>query len=328
MKKNLKNKKIIGAIISLGLFLYNVITWGFMIYAVGSNKFLESIKAKLIKRKKEKKENTDEFLDCEALKEECEVKHWLNRAKVEEINLISKDDLKLYGRKIMKNQPNHKWVITVHGYRTNGDFMNKYALRYYNRGYNVIIPDLRGHRKSEGKFIGMGWLDKDDIKLWIKYIINIDREAEIVLHGVSMGAATVMMLSGDNLPDNVKVIVEDCGYTSVFDIFRSESRARFKIAHYPMLILGSFLSKVFIGYSWFEASAIKQLKKNENIPMLFIHGDKDTFVPFYMLDKLYDAAACEKKKLVIAGAKHAEADRTAGNYYWKCVFSFVNKYVN
>ena len=325
MKKNLKNKKIIGAIISLGLFLYYVVTWGFMVYAIGSNRFLESIKSKLRRRKKEQIEQN---LEYDELKEECEVKHWLNRVNIEEIILISKDNLKLYGRKMMKKKYSYKWVIAVHRYRVNGDIMNRYALRYYNRGYNVIIPDLRAHRNSEGKYIGMGWLDKDDIKLWIKHIINIDREAEIVLHGVSMGAATVMMLSGDKLPDNVKVIVEDCGFTSVYDIFRSESRARFKIAHYPMLLLGSLICKLRIGYSWFEASAIKQLKKNKDIPMLFIHGDKDTFVPFYMLDKLYNAAVCDKEKVVIAGAGHAEAVRTAGNYYWKCVFSFINKYIN
>lgn len=324
MKKNLKDKKIIGAIISVGLFLYYIISWGFLIYAIGSKKWLSKFKIK--KKKDESKKN--EIYNYDLIREKDEVNHWLKRARVEETYLISKDNLKLYGKKVLKKNNSHKWVITVHGYRASGEAMEKYALRYYNRGYNVIIPDLRSHRNSDGKFIGMGWLDKDDIKLWIKHIINIDREAEIVLHGVSMGAATVMMLSGDKLPDNVRAIVEDCGFTSVYDIFRSESRARFRVAHYPALLMGSCICKRHVGYSWFEASSIKQLKKNNNIPMLFIHGDKDTFVPFAMLDKLYDAANCEKKKVIVHGAGHAESVNMAGNYYWKCVFSFLKDYID
>ena len=182
MKKNLKDKKIIGAIITLGLFLYYIISWGFLIYAIGSKKWISKFRFK----KKRDEYDKDEIYNYDLLKEKGEVNHWLKRARVEEVYLISKDNLKLYGRKILKNNNSHKWVIAVHGYRTSGESMERYAIRYYNRGYNVVIPDLRSHRNSEGKFIGMGWLDKDDIKLWIKYIINIDREAEIVLHGVSM----------------------------------------------------------------------------------------------------------------------------------------------
>ena len=95
--------------------------------------------------------------------------------------MISKDNLKLYGRKILKKNKSHKWVIAVHGYRTSGEAMDRYALRYYNRGYNVIIPDLRSHRNSEGKFIGMGWLDKDDIKLFEKTQRNKDAKFYVKL---------------------------------------------------------------------------------------------------------------------------------------------------
>ena len=88
-------------------------------------------------------------------------------------------------------------------------------------GHERIAPDLRACGDSEGNFVGMGWLDRKDVLRWIDYIIQRDPDAEIVIHGISMGAATTMMTAGEDTPDNVKAFVEDCGYTSVWDVFSS-----------------------------------------------------------------------------------------------------------
>lgn len=324
MRKDFSKKKVFGVIIALVLFMYYCVTWWFLRYALGPGDAAK--KRKVVNKPKDADidsdddDEVDKDDDNDLIYQEC------RESKIVEVSLFSSDNVRLYGKKML-NMDSHKWVIAIHGYRSNGDSMNDYAVEYYKKGYNVVIPDLRSHRNSGGKYIGMGWLDKDDIKLWIKHIINIDREAEIILHGVSMGAATVMMISGEDLPDNVKVIIEDCGYTSVHEIFKSECKARFLVTHYPALLLGSLLCKIHIGYGWHEASSIKQLEKNESIPMMFIHGDKDKFVPYSMLDELYDVAKCEKEKFVVHGAGHAKAMKVAGDEYWNKVFGFIDNYL-
>lgn len=326
MKKDFSKKKLFGVIIALVLFMYYCVTWWFLNYAIGAKNKSASKRKTVGKEKNEFDEENSQDEDEEDSHDD-DLLEVCDESKIVEVNLFSTDNVRLYGKKMLCENSD-KWAIVVHGYRSKGSSMNDYAIEYYKKGYNVIIPDLRCHRNSGGKYLGMGWLDKDDIKLWIKHIVNIDREAEIVLHGVSMGAATVMMLSGEELPDNVKVIVEDCGYTSVYEIFKSECRARFLITHYPALWLGSLICKLHVGYGWREASAINQVKNNYDIPMLFIHGDKDRFVPFSMLDELYEAASCEKEKYVVYGAGHAKAMKTAGNDYWDKVFGFINNYLD
>lgn len=118
---------------------------------------------------------------------------------------------------------------------------------YSEEGYNVLIPYMRATGESEGEYIGMGWLDKDDLQCWINKIIEQNNNANIVLHGSSMGAATVLMASGDDLPSNVKAIIEDSGYTSVWDIFASEAKVRFGLPEFPVLnmfeIVANFRAK-------------------------------------------------------------------------------------
>ena len=127
--------------------------------------------------------------------------------------------------------------------------------------------DNRCHGKSEGKYIGMGWLDKDDLKCWINLIIEQNNNAEIILHGSSMGAATVLMASGDALPNNVKAIIEDSGYTSVWDIFASEAKARFNLPTFPILNMFELVANVRAKYDIKEASAVEQVKKS-NVPKI------------------------------------------------------------
>lgn len=239
--------------------------------------------------------------------------------------IYSNDGLKLHSYEKDKENSN-LYAIIVHGYKSEGSKMSSYAKRFYDMGYNVISPDLRGHGKSEGDYIGMGWHDRLDILKWIDRIIEKDKDAEIVLFGVSMGAATVMMTSGEELPLNVKAVIEDCGYSSVQDEFSMELKAVFNLPEFPILNAASIVTKIRAGYTFKEASAVEQLKKSKT-PTLFIHGDKDTFVPYAMLDKVYDAAACEKEKLVIKGANHAESSRVNPDLYWSTIEKFLGKHV-
>jgi len=138
-----------------------------------------------------------------------------------------------------------------------------------------------------------------------------------------MGAATVLMASGDNLPTNVKAIIADSGYTSVWDIFASEAKARFNLPTFPILDMFKIVANFRAEYDIKEASALEQVKKSKT-PILFIHGDTDDFVPEYMCEKLYEAANCTKDKLIIHNAGHIESKYKEPEAYYNKIFSFIS----
>lgn len=250
---------------------------------------------------------------------------WIAKEQIDTLSVTSEDGLKLQGR-WFRQTDSHQWVIAVHGYHSSIASMEPYAQWYYAQGYQVLTPHMRAHGDSEGDYIGMGWLDRKDMLLWIDAIIRQDPQAQILLHGVSMGAATVMMTSGETLPDNVKAIVEDCGYTSVWDIFSSEMKVRFGLPDFPVMYVSSWMSSLKAGYNWKEASALEQVKKSR-LPILFIHGDKDDFVPTDMVYPLYEAAPGEKQLLIVKDAGHAESRETDSDLYWGTVKAFITPYM-
>lgn len=236
----------------------------------------------------------------------------------------SYDKLQLHSYVVTQNS--NKWAIVVHGYGGSGKLMSDKSKYFYDMGYNVLIPDLRGHGKSEGDYIGMGWKDRLDIISWINFIIKENPNAEIVLHGTSMGAATVLMTSGENLPSNVKAIVADCAYTSAWDEFSYQLETYLKVPSSYILNVTNMVTKLKAGYSLKEASALESVKK-ATVPILFIHGDKDKFVPYSMMDKLYDATNSPKEKLTIEGGEHANSDLVSPFLYWLTLEDFLNQYV-
>lgn len=251
----------------------------------------------------------------------------LNDSNYTDEYITSSDKLKLHSYKVTNQNNSNKWVIAVHGYTSEGINMSTYAKHYYDNGYNVLIPDLRAHGLSEGNYIGMGWDDRLDIISWINYILNENPNAEIILHGVSMGAATVLMTSGEEIPSNVKAIVADCGYTSVWDEFAYQLDDLFSLPEFPILNVSSMVAKIRAGYFLGEASSLEQVK-NSKTPILYIHGDKDDFVPYYMMEELYNATSSEKEMLTIEGAEHAKASEVDPETYWNTVNNFINKYMN
>lgn len=250
----------------------------------------------------------------------------LNNSNYSDEYITSFDGLKLHAYKVINKTLSDKWAITVHGYTSEGLNMSSYAKKYYDMGYNILIPDLRGHASSEGDYIGMGWDDRLDVISWINSIIKNDKNAEIVLHGVSMGAATVTMASGEDLPNNVKAIIADCGYTSVWDEFAYQLKALFSLPEFPILDASNVVTKLRAGYNLKDGSCIDQVKKSTT-PILYIHGDKDDFVPYYMMKELYDATNSEKEMLTIKDAEHAKSSEVDPKTYWTTIYNFTNKYV-
>ncbi|MGG7142682.1 alpha/beta hydrolase [Clostridium nigeriense] len=255
-----------------------------------------------------------------------DVKNWLKEVNSEEATIVSEDGLKLWGKLYFQDEESDKWVIIAHGYTSSHEDVQPIALNFYNQGYNVLTPDMRAHGNSEGKYIGMGWLDRKDMLLWIDYVLSLDSNSQIVLYGESMGGATVMMTSGEEIPNNVKAIVEDCGYTSVQEMFEAQLYERFKLKSFPILNVAELVTNIRAKYNFHEASSLEQVKKSKT-PILFTHGGNDTYVPTEMVYRLYEAANCEKDILVIDGAGHGSAPDVDPKTYYDKVFNFLDKYI-
>ena len=247
---------------------------------------------------------------------------WAETIENKKVEVIAKDGIILRGTEYIIDEHSDKWAIVLHGYHSNPDSVLSIGMHFSEKGYNVLIPSMRASNDSEGQYIGMGWLDKDDLQCWINLIIEQNDNAEIILHGSSMGAATVFMASGDELPSNVKAIIEDSGYTSVWDIFASEAKARFNLPTFPILNMFELVANIRAKYDIKEASAVEQVKKS-NVPILFIHGDSDDFVPEYMCEELYEAANCRKDKLIIHNAGHTESRYKEPDTYYNKIFDFL-----
>lgn len=215
-------------------------------------------------------------------------------------------------------------AVVVHGY-TDNRFVFLYLVRMYRDefNYNVIFPDLQYHGYSEGPAAQMGWLDRFDVEKWAEVAHGIWGDDFMVVHGVSMGAATTMMMSGDDLPPYIRAFVEDCGYSSVWDQFKSNLKQSFHLPPFPILNSASIVCKSRYGWGFKEASSVNQLAKCER-PMLFIHGDADDFVPFSHLQKNYDAKVKGYKEMWVApGSEHAMAYKDHPVEYTQHVRDFL-----
>ena len=194
-------------------------------------------------------------------------------------------------------------ALVIHGWR---DCAIKFfwLARIYEHelGYNVVMPELHACGESEGDAIQMGWKDRLDVLHWMKTF----QADTMVVHGVSMGAATTMMLSGETMPEGIKDVrfVEDCGYTSVWDEFANQLNEQFGLPPFPLMYSTSLLCQLRYGWNFSEASALEQVKKCP-YPMLFIHGSTDTFVSTEMVYPLYEAKTGTKTLWVADGAEHA-----------------------
>lgn len=264
--------------------------------------------------------------------EEAEAARWFETAK-QPVCLRSEDGLKLNGWLFdpdCASPAPHLYAITMHGYTGGPAEMAKYAHRFARMGFTVLVPAQRCHERSEGRYIGMGWLERRDLMGWITLIVASDPEARILLQGVSMGAATVMMTTGEpQLPRNVVAAIEDCGYTSVWDQFLFNAKHMYHLPYrwmgVPVVSAMSAIARRRAGYGFKEASSVASLR-HTIIPMMFIHGAEDTFVDPGFLDR--NIAACagpDRERLLVPGAGHAMSASTDPDLYWSRVTAFVER---
>ncbi|MBM7661123.1 fermentation-respiration switch protein FrsA (DUF1100 family) [Bacillus mesophilus] len=255
----------------------------------------------------------------------AELMEWTEQQHFEIVTIKSNDGLNLSGRFLKNENSNGKAVILAHGYKGNSEQMPGITKYYYDLGYDVLKPDARGHGESEGDYIGYGWHDRNDYVNWIQFLIESKNQHAIFLHGFSMGAATVLMTSGEELPEQVKGIIEDSGYTSVKDELSHQLRYLYKLPAFPIMEVTSVITNIRAGYTFEEASAIESVK-NSKLPLFIIHGDQDALVPTEMAYEIYDAANSRDKELwIVAGAGHTEAYTVAEEEYKERLKLFLDR---
>ena len=251
---------------------------------------------------------------------------WLKSvARIQQpVQIQSNDGLTLSGHLFEQLEATNQWIIIVHGYQSTEEEGLLIAPHFYEKGYNILSIQQRAHQQSEGQFITMGVKEKEDLLSWTRWLVDYDPASEIIWHGTSMGAATVMMAAPD-APTQVYGIIEDCGYTTAWDIFSSELQARFKLPSFPILNLSNMVAKVRADVDFKKASAIDGVRRTA-IPILFIHGAADDFVPEWMARELYNAKTNGMKELyIVPQAGHAEAKFKDGSQYYDRIDQFITK---
>ncbi len=232
---------------------------------------------------------------------------WMMAQPHEDVWIRSKDGLKLHGTYFPGNGGT-KAVICFHGYTSKG--LNDYgSLSYYylDHGFRMLLIDERAHGDSEGTYIGFGTMDRLDGLEWVRWMIEkTGDDAQILLHGNSMGGATVCMMGGMDLPRQVKGIVSDCAFTSARDVFTHVLHSMYHLPAFPMIQIADRVNRKKAGYGLDDCNAVREVRKAK-VPFLFIHGDEDIFVPCWMCEEIYKNCASPKTKLIVKGAGHGES---------------------
>lgn len=251
---------------------------------------------------------------------------WIKTQDLEEVSIVTYDGLNLYGVWLPAKEPSNKVMFVLHGYRSNGVANFAPMTRFYHElGYHILIVDHRGHGKSEGDYVGFSVLDSKDAKEWIKFIINkVGDTAQIILHGISMGGATAVALCSENLPSQVKGIISDCAFTSPWAVFEHVLKTNYHLPSFPILNIADKISRERAGYGFTDIDNLERVKVSK-LPILFIHGADDTFVPTWMSEKMYEACTSKKELVIVPEAKHGESCLKFPEAYQKAVQKFLNE---
>lgn len=242
--------------------------------------------------------------------------------ETERIEIESYDGTSLAGHFYPCENPK-RVVVAMHGWRSNWakDF-GTVADSWHDSGCNILFVEQRGQGESGGDYMGFGMMERYDCLEWVKWVNETKgNNLPIYLVGVSMGATTVLMASNLEMPENVRGIIADCGFTSAHDIWRHVVKNNLHLAYGVMGRIADDMCKKRIRLSTKDFSTIEAMKENK-IPVIFIHGTDDHFVPIGMTYENYKACAAPKRLLVVPGADHGMSYYTSKAEYDKAIYEF------
>ena len=199
-------------------------------------------------------------------------------------------------------------MLAFHGYRSLATIDFALEVEFFHRlGYDVLLPYQRSHGPSQGRHITFGVKERFDCRDWAWYAARrFGEDRPLYLAGISMGCATVLMSLSLNLPPNVRGVLADCGFTSPWEIVRHVAKADFRLPAFPLLWLLDLWCRALAGFSLKEADTRKALGSS-SLPVLFLHGKEDKFVPVSMTEENYRACRGEKDLYLVPGAAHAQS---------------------
>ena len=231
---------------------------------------------------------------------------WLRAQNPRELTLTSYDGLRLHACWIPAEKARGT-IVFFHGWHSSivGDFSPSMP-QYHDMGFNLLLTDQRAQNGSEGRFITFGIRESRDVAPWVELHNRTFGACPVFLAGLSMGATTVLMAAGEKLPDNVRGIIADCGFTSPWEIMADVARTRAHLPAFPLLYLVNFWCRTLGGFDARENSTVRAMEKN-CLPVFLAHGEADNFVPCRMSREAYDAARCPKTLLTVPGAGHGRS---------------------
>lgn len=249
---------------------------------------------------------------------------YINALESERLYIKSFDGLKL-AASYYDNHSNTT-ILLFHGYRSDGKFDFACAVKYYLEiGLNVLVVNQRANGESEGILTTFGIKERRDVVSWTRFINEKYAPQNIFLSGVSMGATTVMMAANLDLPTNVRGIIADCGFTSAPDIIKKVAKQAFKINTTPIIPILNLMCKIFGNFSLYETTTVKALSESD-IPVFFIHGRCDGFVPCEMSEISHRAARAEKHICIVDNADHGLSFLVDSENIKKQISEFVRQH--
>ena len=245
----------------------------------------------------------------------------------DDVELVSKDNLKLRGTYIpylRKTAEAEKTIILIHGYTATSESMADLITPFLSHGWNVLLIDQRGHGKSEGQYASFGYHEKGDLDLWVNWVRDrSEKKHQVIgLLGISMGAGTVLEYAGIN--KHVNFIIADCPYSDLEELLKYQIREIRNIPAYPLINALDLMLRIRVDFNIKAVSPLKTVRESE-IPIMFIHGSEDRFVPTQMSKDLYAIKKGKKKLLIVEGASHANSYWTNKNLYEKEVWDFIDE---
>lgn len=249
---------------------------------------------------------------------------WLKDHHAQDIYTKSRDGLKLHGYWIPAENPRGT-ILLAHGYRSTllVDFSRAFH-SYHKKGMNILVIQQRSHGQSEGKYITFGVKESDDIRRWIDFHNTNFGADQVILSGLSMGASTVLYLADQELPDNVKGIIADCGFTSPKEIISKVFEGVIHLPAWLCMWAVDLFARIFAGFSLSEKDTRKALA-NSKLPVLLVHGKADDFVPCAMTEMGYAACTAPKTMLLVEGAGHGVSYIVAKDEYSKHIDNFLQE---
>lgn len=252
--------------------------------------------------------------------------NWFTSQPLERVEISAYDSTKLVGM-YLHHEDTKGTIILFHGHRS-PDFRDYSCVyrHYYEMGYSLLSIFQRAHGESGGSYICFGVKERYDCREWARYVCDrFGPEHDIFMSGVSMGCTTVLMATGLELPDSVRAITADCGFTSPYEEFKEVLKRSVHLPEHPFMDIADIFSRLMAGFSFKEYSTLDAMKTNK-IPILFIHGEKDTFVPTRFSHENYAACTAEKKLVTVPDAAHGMSFLMAPELIINEVNNFFNKY--